>query len=198
MSVLLNYREVGRFDVLESPHNQMGGLDSEQFKNEAIALVEKGTRYLVLDLGNIDFLYSDAFNAFSIVHQQLVIHEGTFGVLTLDALAKQSLLNSHVDRIVKIYTSEAELMAASLQAEPKTAPQPLVVDLSPAKPAARSAHRVAQSFNSQRGHASDADDYTGIPPEFVKEKKAGLPIAVIVVAVLLLMALATAFWWFKH
>lgn len=110
--MLKNYREVGKFDVLEAPRNPIGAFASEQFKNEALELVEKGTKHLVVNLGDLDFLYSDALNAFSTVHQKLSDNGGSLGVLAIDELAVKSIEQARLDSIIKIYRNEAEMLTA--------------------------------------------------------------------------------------
>lgn len=114
MTELKNYREVGKFDVMEAPRNPIGAFDAEQFKTEAMKMIEAGTLALVVDLGDLDFLYSDAFNAFSLIHQKLIARQGSLGILASDDLAVKSLLQAGVDRYVEVYRSESALMAVSL------------------------------------------------------------------------------------
>lgn len=181
MGGLSNYREVGKFDVLEAPRNPIGAFDAECFKKEALELYEKGSNHIVVDLGNLDFLYSDAFNAFSMIHQKLASRSGSLGILASDDLAVKSLQQAGVDRYVKVFRTEPELMAASLQSTPpKTAPVQ-IVDVPPVSVASQSvappseapskrAHKFTQSFNSTLSSVEEQNaDLKGIGSTFDSE-----------------------------
>lgn len=115
MGNLKKYREVGIFDVLSAPLNPIGAFNAEQFKADALELMAQGTQHLVVDLGKLDFLYSDAFNAFLMVNAKLAEKKGTLGILTADPVVIKNLQNSGVDRVVRVFSAESEVMALSLE-----------------------------------------------------------------------------------
>lgn len=191
MGGLSNYRSVGKFDVLEAPRNPIGAFDAEQFKVEAMDLFNNGSNFIVVDLGNLDYLYSDAFNAFSTIHQKLDARSGTLGILAQDELAVKSLQQAGVDRYVKVFRREPELMAATLQAAPpeQSRRQASVVDsqssaasiappvttaaVAPAVAPAvaeptplRRTHRFTQSFNSSLNSPEENNELKGLPNAF--------------------------------
>lgn len=200
MGGLSNYREVGKFDVLEAPRNPIGAFDAECFKKEALELYDKGSNNIVVDLGNLDFLYSDAFNAFSMVHQKLASRSGTLGILASDDLAVKSLQQAGVDRYVKVFRTEPELMSASLQSTPaKTSSIPVVevpssgsvmsgsMPPSMEQAPAKRAHKFTQSFNSTLSTPEEAAaDLKGMGSAFdsemqIKSSNKGLVIGILVV-----------------
>jgi len=198
MGGLSNYREIGKFDVLVAPRNPIGAFDAEQFKKDALELFEKGSQNIVVDLDNLDFLYSDAFNAFSLIHQKLVTRSGTLGILASDDLAVKSLQQAGVDRYVKVFRTEPEIMVASLKSNAPPAPvaepnvSPAFVHeppTSPAEPSHRRTHKFTQSFNSSLSDQHDGIDKAilkGIPNEFEdaltqgSSRKSGLVIGILI------------------
>ena len=66
MTQLKNYREVGIFDLLSAPLNPIGAFDAEQFKKDARKLIDDNPddKFVAVDLTGLDFVYSDAYNAF--------------------------------------------------------------------------------------------------------------------------------------
>jgi len=178
MGGLSNYRAVGKFDVLEAPRNPIGAFDAEQFKKDAVQLFENGSNHIVVDLGNLDYLYSDSFNAFSMIHQKLVSRTGTLGILASDELAVRSLQQAGVDRYVKVFRSEPELMSATLQQAPAAKPVAPVVDVAPTQPenagqhsvpadsGARRTHKFTQSFNSTLNAEPEPVELKGMGTSF--------------------------------
>ena len=78
MPQLKNYREVGIFDLLSAPLNPIGAFDAEQFKKDVRALLAEKTdeKYLAVDLSGLDFVYSDAYNAFIQFQQEMEDRKG--------------------------------------------------------------------------------------------------------------------------
>jgi anti-anti-sigma regulatory factor len=209
MGGLSNYRAVGKFDVLEAPRSPTGLFDAEQFKKDALDLFDKGSNNIVVDLGNLDFLYSDAFNAFSTIHQKLESRAGSLGILAMDDLAVQSLQNSGVDRYVKVFRKEPELMAATLQTTVATPPRATtviqvaapVVTAAPAEPPPlKRTHKFTQSFNSSLNSPdSDGNDLKGLPNAFdsmASAQKVGSSTWKWVVLAFLLIAGGAIAWYF--
>ena len=168
MGGLSNFREIGKFDVLVAPRNPIGAFDAEQFKKDALELFEKGSQNIIVDLDNLDFLYSDAFNALSLIYQKLSSRNGSLGILATDELAVKSLQQAGVDRYVMVFRTEPEIMAASLTPAPAPAPATLATETvaSGSKEQGNShTRKFTQSFNSSFGEGQ-----TGVEKTALKEK----------------------------
>ena len=115
MSELKNYREVGIFDLLSAPLNPIGAFDAEQFKIDAQVLLAQGSKHVAVDLTGLDFLYSDAYNAFMQFQQALSRVEGTLGILTNNKIIIDGLHRAGLDRSVHVFREEAALMGYSIK-----------------------------------------------------------------------------------
>jgi anti-anti-sigma factor len=121
-------KNVGLFLVLPAPLNPIGAFDAETFKANFRELVTENAeaKFIGVDLSGIDFVYSDAYNAFMQFHQELSKRNGTFAVLAdRESLAK-SLRKVGLERFIRIFMSADEMAsyapveqkAASVAAEP--------------------------------------------------------------------------------
>jgi anti-anti-sigma regulatory factor len=84
-------KNVGLFLVLPAPLNPIGAFDAETFKARFRDVMEEraDAKFIGVDLSGIDFVYSDAYNAFMQFHQELSKRNGTFAVLAdRESLAK--------------------------------------------------------------------------------------------------------------
>jgi len=209
MGGLSNYRAVGKYDVLEAPRNPIGAFDAEQFKKDALQLFENGSNHIVVDLGNLDYLYSDSFNAFSMIHQKLTSRTGSLGILASDDLAVKSLQQAGVDRYVRVFRREPELMSASLQQQAPSVSSILqsadvasgnsdVTASSAPDQNLRRTHKFTQSFNSTLNAEPEPVDLKGMPTAFDKldSSKSGTSKVVVVVAGLLALAIGVVYWFF--
>ena len=125
-------KNVGLFLVLPAPLNPIGAFDAETFKARFRDVMEEcaDAKFIGVDLSGIDFVYSDAYNAFMQFHQELSKRNGTFAVLAdRESLAK-SLKKVGLERFIRIFMSEAD-MAAYAPVE-----QMAVASAAPATPAA--------------------------------------------------------------
>lgn len=109
MSENVNYREVGQFHVLNAPRNPIGAFDAERFKNISMTLITQGTRHLILDLSELDFLYSDAFNAFMVIQGEFNLCQGSFGMITNDETVLHTLNTAGISNKMPIYANETDL-----------------------------------------------------------------------------------------
>lgn len=119
MSELKNYREVGIFDLLSAPLNPIGAFDAEQFKIDAEALLKQKSTFIAVDLTGLDFLYSDAYNAFTQLQKELSLKKGSVGILTNDKTIIDGLHRVGLDRSVLIFRAEADMMGYSIKEEEK-------------------------------------------------------------------------------
>ena len=118
MPQLKNYREVGIFDLMSAPLNPIGAFDAEQFKKYVRALLAEKTdeKFLAVDLTGLDFVYSDAYNAFIQFQQEMEDRKGLFAVLTNNQTIIDGLKKAGLDKNIRVFAFEADMMSFSLQA----------------------------------------------------------------------------------
>ena len=118
MPQLKNYREVGIFDLMSAPLNPIGAFDAEQFKKDVRALLAEKTdeKFLAVDLTGLDFVYSDAYNAFIQFQQEMEDRKGLFAVLTNNQTIVDGLKKAGLDKNIRVFAYEADMMSFSLQA----------------------------------------------------------------------------------
>ena len=118
MPQLKNYREVGIFDLMSAPLNPIGAFDAEQFKKDVRALLAEKTdeKFLAVDLTGLDFVYSDAYNAFIQFQQEMEDRKGLFAVLTNNQTIINGLKKAGLDKNIRVFAFEADMMSFSLQA----------------------------------------------------------------------------------
>lgn len=153
MDQLKNYREVGIFDLLSAPLNPIGAFDAEQFKKDVRALLDERSedKFVAVDLTGLDFLYSDAYNALLLFQTELSARGGMMAMLTNNTTITDGLKKAGLDKKLKVFAFEAEMMAFSLHNQ---APQePSMITIDPVEPAAEP--QVA-SQNTYSGTAAPA------------------------------------------
>ena len=118
MPQLKNYREVGIFDLMSAPLNPIGAFDAEQFKKDVRDLLAEkpDEKYLAVDLTGLDFVYSDAYNAFIQFQQEMEDRKGLFAVLTNNQTIIDGLKKAGLDKNIRVFAFEADMMSFSLQA----------------------------------------------------------------------------------
>ena len=119
MPQLKNYREVGIFDLMSAPLNPIGAFDAEQFKKDVRALLadKKDEQFLAVDLTGLDFVYSDAYNAFIQFQQEMDDRNGLFAVLTNNQTIIDGLKKVGLDKNIKVFSYESDMMSFSLHAQ---------------------------------------------------------------------------------
>lgn len=119
MAQLKNYREVGIFDLLSAPLNPIGAFDAEQFKKEARDLLTEkpDEQFLAVDLTGLDFVYSDAYNAFIQFQQEMAAKGGIFAVLSNNKIIVDGLKKAGLDKTIHVFAYEADMMSFSLQSQ---------------------------------------------------------------------------------
>lgn len=116
-------KNVGLFLVLPAPLNPIGAFDAERFKSNFRTIMgyDAGFKFVAVDLSGLDFVYSDAYNAFMQCHQELSNKNGAFAVLAdKDSLAN-NLRKVGLERFIRIFMSEAEMIAFTPIESPKEA-----------------------------------------------------------------------------
>ena len=122
MNSLKNYREVGIFDLLSAPLNPIGAFDAEQFKKDVRALIDANPddKFVAVDLMGLDFVYSDAYNAFIQFQQELSSKGGMLALLSNSKTIADGLMKAGLASKLKVFSFEAEMMSFSLQLLPRT------------------------------------------------------------------------------
>lgn len=154
MDQLKNYREVGIFDLLSAPLNPIGAFDAEQFKKDVRALLDERSedKFVAVDLTGLDFLYSDAYNALLLFQTELSARGGMMAMLTNNTTITDGLKKAGLDKKLKVFAFEAEMMAFSLHNQ---APQePSMITIDPVEPVAEQPQVASQ--NTYSGTAAPA------------------------------------------
>ena len=218
MPQLKNYREVGIFDLMSAPLNPIGAFDAERFKKDVRDLLAEkpDEKYLAVDLTGLDFVYSDAYNAFIQFQQEMDDRKGIFAVLTSNQTILIGLKKAGLDKNIMVFAYEEDMMSFSLQAQNPAASEPEVevVHEEPAPVASQnvgntstmSSIEVAPSHLDRRTgqHRRFTKSFNAIAKEETPEdsKKKGLDVpfdeepssakTVIIVALLMLAAVGGA------
>ena len=211
MNPLKNYREVGIFDLLSAPLNPIGAFDAEQFKKDVRALIDSNPddKFVAVDLMGLDFVYSDAYNAFIQFQQELSAKGGMLALLSNSKTIADGLMKAGLASKLKVFSFEAEMMSFSLHSqspeqesgsgaveEPAVsavASQNVGGGAAPAKRSERKTglnRRFTKSFNAIIKKKESNLDNQGIKDPFEEEPTTHKVAPVIVVVVLLLAALA--------
>lgn len=163
MAQLKNYREVGIFDLISAPLNPIGAFDAEQFKKDVRALLDEkcDEQFLAVDLTGLDFVYSDAYNAFIQFQQEMANRGGLFAVLTNNNIIVEGLKKAGLNKSIKVFAFEADMMSFSLHAQ------------APAQPSQEESVEMAAPVTSQNMHEAEAptqhlDRRTGQHRRFTK------------------------------
>lgn len=215
MPQLKNYREVGIFDLMSAPLNPIGAFDAEQFKKDVRELLAEKTdeKYLAVDLTGLDFVYSDAYNAFIQFQQEMEDRKGIFAVLTSNQTILVGLKKAGLDKNIMVFAYEEDMMSFSLQAQNPSASEPEVEVRD--EPAPVASQNMGSTMGSIEVTPSHLDRRTGQHRRFTKSfnaiakedsadksKKKGLDVpfdeepssakTVVIVALLLLAAVGGA------
>ena len=168
MPQLKNYREVGIFDLMSAPLNPIGAFDAEQFKKDVRALLAEKTeeKFLAVDLTGLDFVYSDAYNAFIQFQQEMDDRKGLFAILTNNQTIIDGLKKAGLDKNIKVFAFEADMMSFSLQASaPESAPNTEVLD----EPAPVASQNMGSTMGSiEVAPSPHLDRHTGSHRRFTK------------------------------
>lgn len=118
----INTKSVGLFTLLPASLNPIGAFDAETFKANfrSVADANPDAKFIGVDLSGLDFVYSDAYNAFMQLHQELSAKNGTFAVVADKESLATSLRKVGLERFIRIFANEDE-MAAYLPLNAKVA-----------------------------------------------------------------------------
>ena len=170
MPQLKNYREVGIFDLLSAPLNPIGAFDAEQFKKDVRTLLAEKTdeKFLAVDLTGLDFVYSDAYNAFIQFQQEMDDRKGMFAILTNNQTILDGLKKAGLDKNIKVFAYEADMMSFSLQASAPAESKP-EVEVVPEEPVPVASQNMGSTMGSIEGAPSaHLDRHTGAHRRFTK------------------------------
>lgn len=167
MDQLKNYREVGVFDLLSAPLNPIGAFDAEQFKKDVRALLDERTddKFVAVDLTGLDFLYSDAYNALLMFQTELSARGGMMAMLTNNSTIVEGLKKAGLDKKLKVFSFEAEMMAFSLHNQAPREPSVITVEQEP-EPAPVASQNTSSSSSVQV--SASLDRHTGSHRKFTK------------------------------
>jgi len=106
-----NLKRVGVFVLLPAPLNPIGAFDAETFKANFRSVVESSSdiRFVAVNLSGLEFVYSDAYNAFMQFHQELSGRNGAFAVLANNESLVKSLRKLGLERFIRIFTSPQDM-----------------------------------------------------------------------------------------
>jgi len=170
MAELNNFREVGVFDLLSAPLNPIGAFDAEQFKKDVRALIDShpDDKFVAVDLIGLDFVYSDAYNAFLQFQAELSNKGGMLALLSNSATIMDGLKKAGLDRKLKIFAAEADMMSFSLhsQAPQEEEAAPHVEESRPKAVTSRNVH--SGNAVSDSSESKSLDRKTGTHRRFTK------------------------------
>ncbi|MCQ2104422.1 MAG: STAS domain-containing protein [Fibrobacter sp.] len=216
MPQLKNYREVGSFDLISAPLNPIGAFDAEQFKKDVRQLLtdKADEKFLAVDLTGLDFVYSDAYNAFIQFQQEMHKRGGMFAVLTNNKIIVDGLKKAGLDKSIRVFSLEEDLMSFSLQAQTaeQEAPEEEVQEHHRGAVASQNirgdiAQKASQSLDRRTGtHRRFTKSFNAIVKDENK-KKGGLDVpfdeepssvrTVVIVVLLILAAIGGTFAFFS-
>ncbi len=165
MPQLKNYREVGNFDLLSAPLNPIGAFDAEQFKKDVRELLaeKEDEKFLAVDLTGLDFVYSDAYNAFIQFQQEMSSRGGMFAVLTNNKIIVDGLKKAGLDKTIKVFSFEADMMSFSLHAQAPAQNEEILETVEESEPAAVASQNIKSDIK-----AASAERHTGAHRRFTK------------------------------
>ena len=106
-------RTIGVFEVLSVQLVAEEVFDAGRLRQETLRLVEKGSRRIVVDLGGVDYLYSDSINALVALNRRMLESSGRMGILVPHPKVYDILVRAGLENIMRLYRSEAELQSDS-------------------------------------------------------------------------------------
>lgn len=170
MPQLKNYREVGIFDLMSAPLNPIGAFDAEQFKKDVRDLLAEkpDEKYLAVDLTGLDFVYSDAYNAFIQFQQEMEDRKGIFAVLTNNQTILVGLKKAGLDKSIMVFAYEEDLMSFSLQAQSPAAAAEPELEVAHEEPAPVASQNMGSTMGSIDVTPSHLDRRTGQHRRFTK------------------------------
>lgn len=108
-------RSLGVFEILTPRQESQEVFDADRFRQVVNSLLERKVRQLVVDLSGIDYLYSDAINALVSINRRILEQAGRMSLLAPQPKVHEILMRSGLDSLFRIYKSEAELSAESME-----------------------------------------------------------------------------------
>ena len=108
-------RSLGVFEILTARQESHEVFDADRFRQAVNSLLERKVRQLVVDLSGVDYLYSDAINALVSINRRILELAGRMSLLAPQTKVHEILMRSGLDSLFRIYKSEAELSAESME-----------------------------------------------------------------------------------
>lgn len=169
MDQLKNYREVGVFDLLSAPLNPIGAFDAERFKKDVRALLDERSedKFVAVDLTGLDFLYSDAYNALLMFQTELSARGGMMAMLTNNSMIVDGLKKAGLDKKLKVFSFEAEMMSFSLHNQAPR--EPAMITIEPNEPVGEAPVTSQNTYSSSSAVSGGSlDRHTGGHRKFTK------------------------------
>lgn len=108
-------RSLGVFEILAPRQESREVFDADRFRQAVNALLDRKVRQLVIDLSGVDYLYSDAINVLVSINRRILEQAGRMSLLAPQPKVHEILMRSGLDSLFRIYKSEAELSAESME-----------------------------------------------------------------------------------
>ncbi|MEN9354491.1 MAG: hypothetical protein RL318_1816 [Fibrobacterota bacterium] len=108
-------RSLGVFEILAPRQESREVFDADRFRQAVNGLLERKVRQLVIDLSGVDYLYSDAINVLVSINRRILEQAGRMCLLAPQPKVHEILMRSGLDSLFRIYKSEAELSAESME-----------------------------------------------------------------------------------
>ena len=183
-----NVKSVGLFLLLPAPLNPIGAFDAETFKADFRAAVAANSKakFIGVDLSGLDFVYSDAYNAFMQFHQELSKRKGAFAVLADKESLAKSLRKVGLERFIRIFGSVDEMAAYT----PVDQKNPTAVVDEPAKHVDEASSQANASQVESQVHQAPAVDPKVMDKNPLVDESSSSKGSCIAVLVLLLVVVA--------
>ena len=114
MTDLHNYREVGKFDLLNPMLTPIGAVDAQKLTEQIDYMINEKKYILGVDLSGIDFLYSDALNVLAKKSEEILSKGGKLILLTAEVNIQQAIQNAGLIELLPYYPKETDLLLASM------------------------------------------------------------------------------------
>src|SRR5664279_5941718 len=98
-------RNIGVFDLLSVQMLADEVFDAGRLRQETLRMVERGSRRLVIDLGTVDYLYSDSINALVALNRRMLESSGRMGILVPSPKVYDILVRAGLENIMRLYRS---------------------------------------------------------------------------------------------
>ncbi|MFC1586105.1 STAS domain-containing protein, partial [Fibrobacterota bacterium] len=103
-------RTIGIFEVISSKLEGGEVYDSAKLQKTAGFLIKNDVRNLIIDFGDIEYLYSDAINVVFNTNRQMLKVSGRLGILANKPEVQSVITKAGLENMMRVYHSEAEVL----------------------------------------------------------------------------------------